>query len=111
MKMMHECRAMHVWIIWDVAFDGGILFLTRGKIKLVQINSNFLIANFSLNSSILSNFVEEFQNFNLVLRKAFTNVKSCISKKALLSPLAVFYHCIAKNRDIALKVCMRAVGM
>ena len=35
MKMLLECRATHVlWVIWDVEFDGGIFYLTRGKVKV-----------------------------------------------------------------------------
>ena len=51
---------------------------------------------------ILSSCISGFQTCHLFLRTTFVNAKICI--KIYVITFNGFYHCKAKNRDIALKL-------
>ena len=120
---MHECRATHVlWVIWDAKIDGNIHFYIGPEERSIldQTRSNKVKFRNSLLSyesmPILSSFVSRYQKFDSfyvrqVLIAKFLRQKMHF-KKLTSSPLPVFfYHCSAKNEDIALKFSLCVVRM
>ena len=75
-------------------------------VKLGQISK---IKIFFKNMPILSSFILGFQKCYLFLRTAIRNAENCISIIVTSSPSPVFYHCMAKNEDIALTFGMCVV--
>ena len=116
MKILHEYRATYVLqVIWEAKFNSDIHFIIgreemsisgQTRSKEVKFTNSF----FYQHKPILCSFVSEFQKCYLFLRTTNSNVKNFISK-VTSSLLPVFYHCTAKNKDLALKFCMCVVCM
>ena len=105
------CHATYVWwATWDIAFDDATHVFHRrrgqGQVKLGQTIKHFFL---NKNVSTFTCFVSGSHKSHFYARQ-FEIPKFAIQTGDVITFRYLFlYHCIAKNKDIALKVCKSVV--
>ena len=113
MKMLHECRATHVlWVVREAEIDGGIHFQVWPEVRSMsgQTRSNKVKFSNSIISSktwlsclLLS---QDAKNAIYFYVRLLEMPKIVSQKSDVITFTRFFYHCIAKNKDIAFKFGM-----
>ena len=105
------------WVIWDAEFEGDITtkFDQREgqcQVKLCQIRSNFQIQNFLTKNMPIFPVLSQNPKNVIHFHVHQLEIQKMGFKKSYVIILTRFLgYFTAKNKDIALKFCMRVVSM